>query len=288
MAEDDQPKKQPETERGGSGRKGKTAVGAGEGGGFDDFQGLPLGAGDPPLSTPLRAVIADRSPLIQQGLTAMLWPFALTVNCSGDGAGVLGATRSLKPDLVLMDVDLDVFDGVEATRRVHAEMPRVRIIITTDLYHATKYFYQLTRAGALAFCLKSSGRQVLLEAIGKVVLGQKYCDMRISKAIEQKLNASQNEFGLSPREVEVLVRLDLPNKEIAEELDMKLRTVEKHIEYLLTKMKVPTRTSAALVALRMGLVLLPLMPSRDPVTGVSLEQAQAERLAKEAIGRPLK
>jgi Response regulator containing a CheY-like receiver domain and an HTH DNA-binding domain len=89
--------------------------------------------------------------------------------------------------------------------------------------------------------------------------------------------------NLTDREIEVLIRLDLRNKEIAEELDMKLRTVEKHIECILAKLKVPTRTAAALKAVQLGYVLLPKMPGRDPVTGVSHEQTVAELQAELAI-----
>jgi DNA-binding CsgD family transcriptional regulator len=89
--------------------------------------------------------------------------------------------------------------------------------------------------------------------------------------------------NLTDREIEVLIRLDLRNKEIAEELDMKLRTVEKHIECILAKLKVPTRTAAALKAVQLGYVLLPKMPGRDPVTGVTHEQTVAELQAELAI-----
>lgn len=108
-------------------------------------------------------------------------------------------------------------------------------------------------------------------------------DPKITQLVKQQPSASAPNSNLTDREIEVLIRLDLRNKEIAEELDMKLRTVEKHIECILAKLKVPTRTAAALKAVQHGYVLLPKVPGRDPVTGVSHEQTVAELQAELAI-----
>ena len=91
--------------------------------------------------------------------------------------------------------------------------------------------------------------------------------------------------NLTDREIEVLIRLHLCNREISEELDMKLRTVEKHIECILAKLKVSTRTAAALKAVQLDLVLLPKMPERDPETDKLIELITAEEYAQEAIRR---
>jgi DNA-binding CsgD family transcriptional regulator len=140
------------------------------------------------------------------------------------------------------------------------------------------------RAGARGFCLKSSGPRTLFEAIEQTTRGLPYCDPKITQLVKQQpTTTSQPNSNLTDREVEVLIRLDLRNKEIAEELDMKLRTVEKHIECILAKLKVPTRTAAALKAVQLGYVLLPKMPGRDPVTGLSHEQTVAELQAELAI-----
>ena len=156
-------------------------------------------------------------------------------------------------------------------------------LILTDSYHATKYHNQLIRAGARGFCLKSSGPRTLFEAIEQVTRALPYTDPKITQLVKQTPTTNMPNSNLTDREIEVLIRLDLRNKEIAEELDMKLRTVEKHIECILAKLKVPTRTAAALKAVQLGYVLLPKMPGRDPVTGVSHEQTVAELQAELAI-----
>lgn len=191
--------------------------------------------------------------------------------------------RRLRPDFVILDVDLDVLNGVEVCRRVSQELPNANVLILTDSYHATKYHNQLSRAGARGFCLKSSGPRTLFEAIEQVTRALPYCDPKITQLVKQTPTTNMPNCNLTDREIEVLIRLDLRNKEIAEELDMKLRTVEKHIECILAKLKVPTRTAAALKAVQLGYVLLPKMPGRDPVTGVSHEQTVAELQAELAI-----
>jgi len=141
----------------------------------------------------------------------------------------------------------------------------------------------MIRAGVQLFCLYGSGAAVLHDAIRKFERGFPYCDPRIFELIKQNPVSTLPSTNLSEREIEVLIRLDMRNQEIAEELNMKSRTVEKHIECILAKLKVPTRTSAALKALQLGYTLLPKMPDRDPDTAVPIELKEAEELARSAI-----
>ncbi len=208
------------------------------------------------------------------------------VDIVGEAADGMAATeiiRRMRPDFVILDVDLDVLNGVEVCRRISQELPNSNVLVLTDSYHATKYHNQLVRAGSRGFCLKSSGPRTLFEAIEQVTRGLPYTDPKITQLVKQQPANNMPNCNLTDREIEVLIRLDLRNKEIAEELEMKLRTVEKHIECILAKLKVPTRTAAALKAVQLGYVLLPKMPGRDPVTGVSHEQTVAELQAELAI-----
>jgi len=202
---------------------------------------------------------------------------------AADGMACTELIRRLRPDFVILDVDLDILNGVEVCRRVSQETPNANVLVLTDSYHATKYHNQLIRAGARGFCLKSSGPRTLFEAIEQVTRGLPYCDPKITQLVKQAPSISMPNSNLTDREIEVLIRLDLRNKEISEELDMKLRTVEKHIECILAKLKVPTRTGAALKAVQLGYVLLPKMPGRDPVTGISHEQTVSELQAELAV-----
>lgn len=230
-----------------------------------------------------RAVLGERHELIRFGLRRVVSEVVEVVGEASDGLACTELIRRLRPDFVILDVDLDVLNGVEVCRRVSQELPNTNVLVLTDSYHATKYHNQLIRAGARGFCLKSSGPRTLFEAIEQVTRGLPYCDPKITQLVKQTPSISMPNSNLTDREIEVLIRLDLRNKEISEELDMKLRTVEKHIECILAKLKVPTRTGAALKAVQLGYVLLPKMPGRDPVTGISHEQTVAELQAELAV-----
>jgi len=288
MSNDDEnttPKKQLETARGGAGRKGKTAIGSGEGGDSDDFQSWPTGPELPSGFKP-RTVICRRNDLIRLGLKAMLEPMALIVGEAADGMAGTNIIRSLRPDLVIVDVDLDVLNGVEVCRRTTQELPKTAILVFTNSYHATKYYHQLIRAGSRGICLICSNPRILFKGITHVLQNQEYCDPEIARLVKQTPDGNNSQWRqLTDSEIEVLIRLDLRNKEISEELDIKLRTVERHIESILAKLKMPTRTAAALKAVQMGFELLPKMPRRDPLTGVIEEHLLAEKYAEEAIRR---
>lgn len=237
----------------------------------------------PPSVFRPRTVLCERHELIRYGLRRVVSEIVEIVGEASDGMAATELIRRMRPDFIIMDVDLDVLNGVEVCRRVAQELPNSHVLVLTDSYHATKYHNQLIRAGSRGFCLKSSGPRTLFEAIEQVTRGLPYCDPKITQLVKQQPTTSMPNSNLTDREIEVLIRLDLRNKEIAEELDMKLRTVEKHIECILAKLKVPTRTAAALKAVQLGYVLLPKMPGRDPVTGISHEQTVAELQAELAI-----
>ena len=183
----------------------------------------------------------------------------------------------------------DCMNGLEVCTTLSKEMPYLRFLVLTDAYHATRYFHQLSRAGVIGFCLKSSGLLRLFEAVNVVALGSSYCDSAIAELVRPTaLPVKWRGPALTPRETEVLVRLDLRNKEISEELNLSLKSVEHAIEAILQKLKVPTRTAAALKAIQLGFTLLPKMPKRDPVSSLSEEQILAEKYAQEAIAHWLK
>lgn len=244
-----------------------------------------LESAQPPRHSSFRpkTVVCERHELIRFGLKRVVSEVLEIIGEASDGMAACEIIRRLNPQFVILDVDLDILNGVEVARRVTQEMPQTNLLILTDSYHATKYHNQLIRAGVRGFCLKSSGPRTLFDAIDQVTRGLPYCDPKITQLVKQTPANAMPNTNLTDREIEVLIRLDLRNKEIAEELDMKLRTVEKHIECILAKLKVPTRTAAALKAVQLGYVLLPKMPGRDPVTGVTYEQTVAELQAELAI-----
>ncbi len=282
MSDEPPPKKQLQTDRGGSGRKGKTAVGSDDGGEFNDTKRWP--AGQDPLyeQNRLRAFICERSELIREGHTATIAAIAEVVGAT-DGPNAIELIAALRPDFVIMDVDLENTNGIDVIRTVRVRLPKQKFIVATDLYHATKYFHQITRAGLASLCLKSSGSKVLLKAIESVISNQPTCESQILQLVKQTPPPSTIE--LTNDEIAILVRLDMRNKEIAEELDLNLQAVVTRIERILAKLNQPSRTAAALKAAQLGYILLPKMPTFVAQTNTTLEQIEAEKQAHEAIRR---
>lgn len=203
-----------------------------------------------------RAVICDRSESTRNMLKETLVSVIEVVGEAADGWAAAEIIRRIGADFIVIDIEVVGLDGVEFCRRIW-QKGGISVLVYTSPRYATKYYNQLVRCGVLGFCLKSSQSSVLLEAVVQLVKGMSYCDPALERLVTQAPPTCMPNSELTDRELAVLVRLDWRNKEIAEELDMKLRTVEKHIEVILAKLKVPTRIAAASKAVAMGYVLLP-------------------------------
>ncbi|MBS2004367.1 MAG: response regulator transcription factor [Candidatus Obscuribacterales bacterium] len=271
--------------RDGSGRNRPTRTGTGDGRGSDGGGSHVEWPDSPRFSYRPRTVICDRHDLIRAGLAAMISPFMEIVGEAKDGVSLLQLVRTLAPDVVILDIVFDDIGGVTLCSALRKESSNSSVLVWTDSYYATKYFYQLTRAGVNGFCLKGSGPQVLFDAIQELIAARNYSEPKIVHLIRQTPTVSTHDFGLTEQEGAVLVRLDLRNKEISEELGLALSSVEGCIKNILAKLKVPTRTAAVLKAVQYGFVLLPVMQSRDPENGLTDEQKKAEEFARDAIRR---
>ena len=204
-----------------------------------------------------RAIICDRSDSVRSDLKEILVSLLDIVGEASDGWAAADLIRRVRPDFVVIDIDLDGLEGLEFCRRYAHQGSGINVLVHTSARYATKYYNQLVRVGARGFCLKASGTSRLLEAVTHVLSGGEYCDPALKLLVTQSQGTHMPDSELTETEVTVLIRLDCRNKEIAEELDMKLRTVEKLIEVILAKLKVPTRVAAAAKAVEMGYVLLP-------------------------------
>lgn len=270
MTENCEPKKKLETSGGGSGRKGKTAIGADDGGyNFDPFGG----AGDAADAESPAVVVCDRNAVIRDGLKALFEPYARVVGECATGRAAVEMIEEVHPGFVVLDVELDDMSGLELCRRFAS---KVNFVVATYSYHATKAFHRLGRSGVAGLVLKKSGPAMLFQAIKNGTNSNPYIDPQIDGLITQRPGLRPE--NLTDREADVLVRLGMKNQEIAEELYIKVRTVGMHIECIVAKLHVPSRTAAALKAASYGFVSLPVM-------NVLEEEAQAEAHAREAIRR---
>lgn len=215
----------------------------------------------------LRLLLVDDQAMFREGLRLILalQPDFEVVGEAGDGLAALEAVARLGPDVVLMDLRMPHLGGAEATRRIRAKAPLVRVIVLTTFEEDEEVFAAM-RAGAAGFLLKDAGSDKLCEAIRLAARGESW----LQPSVAAKLVA---EFGrlaqrapavpadsliepLSPREREVLSCLaeGMSNKEIGRRLAISEGTVKNHMSQVLGKLQVMDRTQAALRARELGLL----------------------------------
>ena len=217
----------------------------------------------------IKVVLADDEQMIRSGLKLILEaePGIEVVGEAGDGAEAVELTRRLDPDVVLMDVQMPVMNGIEATRAIVAlgrdESSRVLILTTFDL---DEYVYEGFKAGASGFLLKRTPAEDLVAGIRVVAAG----DGMLSPSVTTRLiaNFREHEAHAAPsrdmteldeltereREVLVLVARGLSNGEIASRLFLSEGTVKTHVKRIFAKLGLHDRTQAAILAYEVGLV----------------------------------
>ena len=213
----------------------------------------------------IKVLIADDQDLVRTGFRMILEAHEdiEVVGEAVDGRDAVETARLVKPDVVLMDVQMPGLDGIEATRRLldGDGGPRVLMLTTFDV---DEYVYEALKAGASGFMLKNSPPDRLADAIRTVVLGEALLAPAITRRVIEQY-VSRPRVGdepperlseLTEREVEVLrlIARGLSNAEIAGSLFLSEATVKTHVNRLLTKLSLRDRTQAAVLAYETGLV----------------------------------
>jgi NarL family two-component system response regulator LiaR len=222
------------------------------------------------MTAPIRVLIADDHAILRKGIRALLStePDMEVVGETSNGLETVAQAAALCPDVILMDLVMPGMDGIEATRRIAAQQPEVRILVLTSFAADDKVFPAI-KAGALGYILKDSGPTELVQAIHQVYLGQPSLEPSIALKMLQEISSpGQRPPGpdpLSDREMEVLRLLaqGKSNREIADQLVITELTVRTHVSNLLGKLHLASRTQAALYALKEGLASLDDVPSRE-------------------------
>jgi NarL family two-component system response regulator LiaR len=207
----------------------------------------------------IRVVIADNHPAFREGLCRLLEDEKEleVVGQAADGEEIVTLSRTLKPDVAIVDVAMPKLSGIEATKLIKESSPKTAVLIVSAFNYQT-YILASLRAGAAGYLTKDTPIRELVTAVRLANAGDGIIDRSAANNIIRHLIADKDgkKAGLElyPREIEVLklTARGMRNKEIAKELNISERTVQAHLSNIFNKLEVDSRTEAVLQALKEG------------------------------------
>lgn len=228
------------------------------------------------MSQLIRVILADDHPVVRRGMAAMIdiEDDIEVVGVAKNGEEALKLVHAQQPDIVLMDLQMPIMDGVEATKRIRRTAPHIPVLILTT-FDDEEYIYDGIAAGARGYLLKDADPDQLIDAIRAASRGESLLDPVVAARVldrfyymstmstqstpEAEPKASPQPIflpKLTPREQEVLALMakGQRNKAIAKRLVITERTVKVHVGNIFNKLNVSNRTEAVAVAMRAGLL----------------------------------
>ncbi len=206
----------------------------------------------------IQILIVEDQRIVRDGLIALLEDEdgMVIVGEAANGQEAVSAFQQLQPDVVLMDLQMPVMDGAEATRQIRSVAPDARILVLTT-YATDEFIFKALRAGARGYLLKDTSADELLNAIRLVHEGQTLLAPAVAERLVSGINSGGQE-SLTMRELEVLKLMGqgLSNSEIATELSIAQRTAKVHVQNILGKLGAANRTEAVSLAVRQQLISL--------------------------------
>jgi DNA-binding NarL/FixJ family response regulator len=206
---------------------------------------------------PIRILLVDDHSVVRKGLRMFLSldPELEVVGEARDGAEAVRMAHELQPDVVLMDLLMPVMDGIQATAMIRRELPDTEVLALTSVLDDSSVVGAV-RAGAIGYILKDTEADELRRAIKAAAAGQVQLAPQAAERLLREVRTPESPEALTERETDVLrlVAKGRANKEIAHELNIGEKTVKSHVSSILAKLNVPSRTQAALYAVRIGLV----------------------------------
>ena len=208
----------------------------------------------------IRVLLVDDHEMVRLGVSSYL-SIQSDVEVVGEaenGEDGYEKAMALRPDVILMDLVMEVMDGIESTKKILKARPEARILIVTSFIDDEKV-YPAIEAGASGYLLKTSTAHEIANAIRKTYNGERVLEPEVTtKMMEQLSNRNRHVLHeeLTNREQEILLLIaqGMSNQEIADELFITLKTVKTHVSNILAKLEVEDRTQAAIYAFKHGLI----------------------------------
>ena len=211
-----------------------------------------------------RIVIAEDHTILREGLRSLLShnPEFEIVGEAEDGREAIQCVEKFKPDLILTDLSMPRMNGMEAIREIKRQSPKTKVLVLT-VHKAEEYILSTLKAGADGYLLKESTHAELVMAVKKVLSGKRYMSPEISEMViegylegRKTLKARTSWETLTHREREILklIAEGYKNKEIADDLCISVKTVEKHRANLMEKLNLHNVQALTTYAIEKGLV----------------------------------
>lgn len=216
------------------------------------------------MADEIRLLLADDHAVVRSGLRMLLQaqPDMKIIGEAETGQEAIRRVAELKPDVVLMDIEMPGMNGIEATRRIKAESPQAAVLALT-MYEDDQYFFEMLRAGASGYVPKRAAPDELVSAIRAVSRGEVFLYPSLAgRLVQDYLTRGRPDEQepvtdeLTPREQEVLklIAEGLSNNEIADQLVISAKTVDRHRENIMRKLNLHNRVELVKYALRKGLI----------------------------------
>ena len=213
----------------------------------------------------ITVLLAEDHAIVRQGLRSLLHADGhfLVVGEARTGREAVEMARTLRPDVILMDIAMPVLNGLEATRQILAADPAAKVVVLSA-HSDDVYVERMNEAGVVGFLEKQTSAEILTKAIHEVVAGHVFFSPAIARRLRDDQSKPRNRDGLlkahgarlTSRESEVLqlVAEGSANKQVAAELGISIKTVEKHRQHLMDKLKIHDTAGLTRYAIAQGIV----------------------------------
>jgi DNA-binding NarL/FixJ family response regulator len=214
---------------------------------------------------PIRVLLADDHTIVREGLRALLLADKEieVVGEATNGREAVELAMELRPDAIVMDIAMPHLNGLEATSKIRAALPETKVIILSA-HSDDAYIDRVVAIGASGFLIKQTSAQILARAVHEVIAGKTFYSPQVSRHVREHYQRPEKEgelmikkaTGLTSRELEViqLVAEGQANKQVADELKISIKTVEKHRQHLMDKLNIHDTAGLTRYAISRGII----------------------------------